>query len=333
MSTQNKESLPFVLGIDIAKETFSVALLTTDQTPKHKQFANTSDGFNALIVWLSSQFVSDLRRLHACMEATSHYGDALAAFLVQNQAIVSVVNPAAIRAFGRAEMSRTKTDKADAARIARFCRMHQPKPWLPPAEEQAVLQALVRRLDALKVMHTMERNRVDGASPAVAPSLQAVLTVLDEQITLVKEQIKEHIRHHPSLKEQSDLLTSIPGIGEQTAAVLLAELGCITRFGSAKKAAAFAGLVPSVCESGTSVRARSTLCKMGGSRLRKALYFPALSSLRFNEVIKAMAERLKAAGKSKMAIVGAAMRRLVHLAFGVLKSQKLFDATIAMPNP
>ena len=137
-------------------------------------------------------------------------------------------------------------------------------------------------------------------------------------------EIRDHIDQDPDLKQQSTLLESIPGIGKATAAQLLCELGDWSRFGSAREAAACVGLVPGIRESGTSVRARSSLCKLGNSRLRKALYLPAMSALRHNRVIRAMASRLSASGKSKMSILGAAMRRLVHLAYGVLKSGKAF---------
>lgn len=310
------------LGIDIAKQTFDVALLTQDGRPKPKRFPNAPEGFEQLRLWLRQQMV---QTMHACLEATAHYGDALARFLVQEGHTVSIVNPAAIRAFARTELARAKTDKADAARIARYCQMHRPRPWTPPAAEVATLTALVRRLETLKAMQRMESNRQDGAPAPVRESLAAVLSVLEEQIASVERQIKEHIDRHPDLKAQSDLLESIPGIGAATAAMLLSELGPIRLFGSARQAAAFVGLVPRLVESGTSVRARSSLCKMGRSRLRRALYFPALSALRFNPAIRAMAERLSRAGKSKMAIVGAAMRKLVHLAFGVLKSGRPFD--------
>jgi len=249
---------------------------------------------------------------------------------VARHVTVSIVNPAAIRAFARTELARAKTDKADAARIARYCKMHEPKAWTPPAECESVLLALVRRLDTLKNMHTMESNRLEGAGAVVQESIQAVLGILDEQMGAVQKQIRDHINNHPNLRNKSDLLTSIPGIGEATAAVLLAELGDVSRFGSAKQAAAFVGLVPRLCESGTSVRGRSVLCKMGSGHVRKALYFPALCSLAHNPVIRVMRERLLAAGKAKMAIVGAAMRRLVHLVYGVLKSGKPFDPQIAL---
>ena len=310
-----------VLGVDIAKASFDAVLLSHDDTQKHRSFKNDNAGFTALFGWLSEQGAN---HVHACMEATGRYGDALARYLVTQGQTVSVVNPSITHAFARTELSRTKTDKADALRIARYCKMHKPPAWTPPDETVALLQALVRRLAALQQMHQMETNRLEGTGSAVHPSIRAVLAVLNEQIKAVQKQIGEHIDTHPTLKQQQTLLLSIPGIGKATAAQLLAELGS-AEFSRAGQAAAFVGLVPRQHISGTSVRGRSSLCKMARSQLRKALFFPAMVALRHNPLVRAMGERLSASGKSKMLIVGAAMRKLVHLAFGVLKSGKLFD--------
>ena len=319
------------LGIDISKSTFDVTLLTADGKPKHKAFSNTEQGFSHLEAWLGQQFVTAPSDLHACLEATARYGEALAHYLHQKGFLVSVVNPAAVRAFARSELSRTKTDKADSARIARFCRAHQPPAWTPPAHEIAALSALVRRLETLKQMQQMEQNRLEGATGPVRESLEAVLATLKEQIRKTEQLIREHIHQHSGLKEQAELLESIPGVGPATTAILLCELGDVRRFRSAKQAVAFAGLCPRLCESGSSVRGRNPLSKLGRSRLRKALYFPAMNALRFNPVLHALQERLKERGKRKMVILGAAMRKLLHLAFGVLKSKKPFDPAIAYP--
>jgi transposase len=319
------------LGIDIAKATFDVALLTADGKIKPKRFDNSQTGFSRLETWLKQQFVTDLATLHVCMEATARYSEALARYLHERGYRVSVVNPAATRAFSKCELSRTKTDKADAARIARFCRAHQPRLWEPPSEEMATLQALVKRLETLQQMHQMESNRLEGAVGPIKESLEAVLTTLEEQINTTERLIRQHFHQHPGLTEQAQLLESIPGIGATTAAVLLAELGDVRRFASAKQAVAFAGLCPRLCLSGSSVRGRERLCKQGRSRLRKALYFPAMVALRHNPALRAMKERLVARGKRPMVVLGAAMRKLLHLAFGVLKSKKPFDVALACP--
>ena len=272
--------------------------------------------------------------MHACLESTGTYGEAAALALHQSGHRVSIVNPALVRAFGQSELSRTKTDKADAQLMARFCRMHQPPAWTPPLPEVRELQALVRRLEALEAMQQMEQNRLETgvASATVQTQLQEHIGYLQVQIEQTRTLIRAHIDQNPTLKQQRDLLTSIPGIAQTTAALLLAELGPVQRFQSARQVAAFAGLVPRLKQSGTSVRGRSSLSKTGSSRLRKSLYFPSLVALRFNPLVQALGERLRAQGKSKMLIVGAAMRKLLHLCFGVLKSGQPFNPNFAVQN-
>ena len=314
------------LGIDIAKRTFDVALLREGQKPRHKVFANTDEGFAQLTTWLNQSGICDPSALHACMESTCAYERELGRFLHAHGYRVSVVNPTVTHAFSRCELSRTKTDKADAGRIARYCQFHSPRLWEPPSEELETLSDLVRRLEVLQQLHLMEHNRlVGGAAGAVKESLEAVLSLLDKERKTIERLIREHIKGHPELRRQAELLETIPGIGPATAAVLLAELGPVERFKSARQVAAFAGLAPRLYESGTSVRGRATLCKQGRSRLRKSLYFPAMSALRHNPLLRTFSERLTARGKGKMAILGAAMRKLLSLAFGVLKSGKRFD--------
>jgi transposase len=265
--------------------------------------------------------------IHACMEATGTYGDALATYLHEAGHIVSVVNPAIIKAFASTEMMRTKTDKADASLIARYCEKHQPAAWRPPPPEISELQALVRRLEALLEMLQQERNRLAGgiSSASVKDSVEQHIDYLNEQITHTQSLIRDHIDQHPTLKQRRDLLTTIPGIGETTAAKFLAEIVEINHYQSARQVAAFAGLVPKHRESGSSVRGRPKVCKVGTARLRKAMYFPAIVATHHNPIIKALSERLRERGKCPMVVIGAAMRKLIHIAYGVLKSGKPFD--------
>jgi transposase len=320
------------LGIDVSKNTLDAALIQSDEQsskPRHKVFANTPQGHQQMLIWVSE--LSEVT-VHVCLEATGTWADAIALALHQAGHQVSLVNPALIRAFAQSKLLRTKTDKADAQTIARFCQMHRPPLWAPPAPEIRALKALVRRLETLIEMHTMEENRIGSGltCPEVQADLEEHLAELQARIEKTRRQIKEHIDNHPDLKEQVQLLESIPGIGATTSALLLAELGDLSQFTSARQVAAFAGLVPRIRESGSSVRGRSRLSKVGSSRLRKSLYFPALTALRHNPVIKAFGLRLSAQGKSKMLIVGAAMRKLLHLAYGVLKSQRPFDPAFCL---
>ena len=317
-------SIVAMLGIDIAKLKFDVCLLKENGKAKHKVFANTRHGFEQLVCWLDSHKVAASR---ACLEATGTYGEALALFLYDAGFMVSVANPAAVRAFANAGLSRTKTDKVDAELIARFCLAQQPAIWSPPAAELRELQALARRLESLIEMRVAEENRFSSgvSTAAVRHSLEQHIAYLLEEIKQTKALIGQHINHHPDLKEQSTLLDSIPGIGETTAALLLAEIVNIKQYTSARQVAAYAGLVPRERRSGSSVRGRVCLSKIGNARLRKALYFPAITALRCSDFFKAWAQPLRTRGKCKMAVIGAAMRKLIHLAYGVLKTGKPFD--------
>jgi transposase len=202
-----------------------------------------------------------------------------------------------------------------------------PPAWRPPALELRELQALVRRLEALTEMRVAEENRLAAGVTvaAVRESVEEHVAYLSEQIKRTEKLIRDHIDSHPGLKRQSELLDSIPGIGETIAAALLAEVPDLKQHGSARLVAAFAGLVPRERQSGRSVRGRVRLSKIGNARLRKALYFPAVTALRCSPFFQEWAEGLRQRGKSKMAVIGAAMRKLVHLAYGVLKTGRPFD--------
>ena len=318
------------LGVDIAKLKFDVCLIKENGKAKHKVFANTTHGFEQLVVWLSSHGFGSL---HVCLEATGSYGEALALYLFNVGLTVSVVNPAAVKAFAASRLTRTKTDKVDAELIARFCLAQQPEAWQPPAPEVRELQALVRRLESLIEMREALDNRLSsGVSTAsVRHSLEEHIAYLVEEIKQTELMIREHINNHPDLKEQSDLLDSIPGIGATTAALLLAEITDFKRYKSARQVAAYAGLVPRERRSGSSVRGRTCLSKVGNARLRKALYFPAITALRSSSFFQQWAAGLRERGKCKMAVIGAAMRKLIHLAYGVLKTRKPFDPNWAKP--
>jgi len=185
----------------------------------------------------------------------------------------------------------------------------------------------VRRLESLIEMRTAEQNRLSSGISvgAVRESVEQLLAHLAEQIERTEALIRDHISSHPGLRRQRELLDSIPGIGETTAAALLAEVPDILQYKSARQVAAFAGLVPRERQSGSSVRGRVRLSKIGNARLRKALYFPAVTALRCGPFFQQWAEGLRQRGKSKMAVIGAAMRKLVHLAYGVLKTGRPFD--------
>jgi len=238
---------------------------------------------------------------------------------------VSVVNPAAIKAFAQSRLSRTKTDKVDSELIARFTVAQGPPTWTPLPAEVRELQALVRRLESLVEMRMMEENRLSSTITVdtVRQSVEEHLAYLSEQIKRTEKLIRNYINSHPTLKRQSQLLDSIPGIAETTAALLLSEITDINQHRSARQVAAYAGLVPRERQSGSSVRGRTRLSKIGNARLRRALYFPAITAIRCSPFFQSWAKGLQERGK--MSVICAVMRKLLHLAYGVLKTGKPFD--------
>ena len=311
-----------ILGVDIAKRKFDAALLINDKL-KHKVFKNNQEGFTELSSWLEKQGVG---HIHVCMEASSTYGDELATSMHDAGYTVSIINPARIKGFARSELLRTKNDKVDAGLIARFCHAMHPEPWTPVPPEMRRLQSLVRRIDTLISMRTQEMNRIDVSHESIRASLRNHIVYLDKEIKSLKEQIAAHITDDPNLTTKKDLLKSIPGIGEATIAAILAELHMFERCDRVEKVVAFIGLAPRQFISGSSIKGKPRLSKIGNARLRKALFMPALVSIQCNPIIQTFYHRLKGNGKNGKVIVCAIMRKLVHLIFGILKSGKPFDA-------
>ncbi len=314
------------LGIDVGKSDFHATLLVDERTWS-KSFPNAKAGLTQLASWLKNRKVE---RVHACLESTGGFEEALALDLHERGHVVSVVNPSRIKAFAQSELLRTKTDAVDAALIARFCRAHRPEAWVPPAPEIRALQALVRRHTGLQDMLFTENNRLGAArvDSAVERSLREHIAYLESELQRVVDEINDLINRHPPLREQRNLITTIPGIADLTAARILGEMPNISEYRSARAVAAFAGLSPREHQSGT-LRGRTRLAKTGNSRLRKMLYFPAMSATRFNPILKALYERLVAAGKPKRVALAAVMRKLLILAYGVLKSNQPFNPAYA----
>jgi transposase len=310
-----------VVGVDIAKAKFDVARLSAEGKYRHKKFENTPQGFTEFVAWLATLGQD---QPWICMEATGAYSVPLAEFLADQGYRVSVVNPAKIHAFAKSELSRTKTDQADAKLIARFCLNMKPALWTPPPPALRELQALLRRVEHLLEMRQMEQNRLATANPAIVASIQAVLALLDRELNATREQIRRHIDNDPDLKRRRDLLDSIPGLGPATIAHLLVVLSEHFGFARAKQAAAYVGLDPALQQSGNWI-GTTRLSKTGDPLVRKILYLPALVAWRHNPVIRAFCERLRANGKNGKAIACAAMRKLIHLAFAILKSGQPFN--------
>lgn len=312
-----------IIGIDVSKNTLDVVLIT-ERSTFHKTIQNTTQGYHQLEKWLKDHAVEEVQ---ACLEATGQYGEAVAEYLYECGYEVSVVNPARIKRYGESKLHRNKTDKADAVLIAEFCKKENPAPWQPLSPEIKHLRALIRRLEDQKANLQQEVNRLKSGEKDswVVEDLQIHIDYLQERIAATEKEIEDFINKTPNLKSQQKLLTTIPGIGDLTAYILLAEIGDVTAFDNAPQLAAYAGLNPQAHRSGSSVHKKTRISKQGRSELRRCLYMPAVVALSYNPVVQDLSHRMAERGSLKMEIVVAAMRKLLHIAYGVLKNQLPFD--------
>lgn len=315
------------LGIDISKATFNAALMLPGGHVLEKSFSNTTQGFEALKSWVQKPAAK--LAVHAVMEATGVYYQDLALHLHQWIKTLSVINPRQIKAFADSTLRRAKTDPVDARIIARFAFAQRPVAWLPPTPAQRELQELSRRLQSLIATRTAEKVRLQSArSSSVRQSIQRHLEALEEEITTVEGLIAKVIAQDVQLSVKEKLLRSIPGIGAPTAAKILGEVADIHRFESARQLGAHAGLTPRREQSGSSINRRGGICRIGSSRLRACLYFPAIIASMHNPLIIPFARRLQEAGKPPKLVITAVMRKLLHIVFGVLSSSQPFNPKI-----
>ena len=319
-----------ILGIDISKQSFDVTLRVGAGKQTHEQFNNTAAGIAALVHWLADQGV--VGELAVCMEATNIYWEAVAEALHGEGYRVSVVNPTRIKGFAMSQLRRTKTDKLDSEVIAAFCAAMQPEAWEPPTETQSKLRSLERHRVDLKQSIQQHKNRQLSTKDAdVKASLQRVLEMLDTELKAVEQQLAAVTDQSETLREQKQLLLSVIGIGPKTAHMLLAEMYDLANYKNARAAAADAGVTPAQHQSGTTVRKRPKLSKVGKASVRAQLYMPALNAMRTNPLIRTFVARLQARHKPTKVIICAVMRKLLHLAYGVLKNKTPFDPTYGLP--
>lgn len=325
MGTTDTTTAVTAVGLDVSKDTLDACSLAPDGTTRHRVFPNTPAGFAALVAWADRH--ADGADRHFGLEATGPYSHGVAAFLHAAGRTVSVVNPTRIRHAGLMRGRGNKTDKADAKLIAEYTLRERPPAWCPPPPEVQELQALTRRADELTESAAREKGRL--ASPALSGaakrSVERTVRFLQREAAKVRAAADAVVAASETLVADRALLESIPGVGRQTATTLLAELPAVDRLPSAQSAAAYCGLAPREFKSGSSVKKRTRLSKAGNARLRKGLFLPTQTAVRFNPVLARFFARLVDAGKPKMQAIGACMRKLVMICYGVLKNRKPFD--------
>lgn len=322
------------LGMDVAKAKLDCCLLLDDAGSKRKTkvVQNSKAGIADLLSWIAKQHVS-AGELHVVMEGTGVYHEQAALALADAGVTVSIINPAQIKDFGKGLAVRTKTDGVDSFVLARYGALLKPPAWMPPSPEARMLQALLARRDAIAQDLQRERNRQEKAdatdtSELIRQSLLDSIEFLSRQLKQLQKEIDQHIDRNPGLKSDMKLLQSIPAVGPQVGSNMLSVIHGHS-FHSAEQLAAYLGLVPVARQSGSSVMGRARLSKAGPPRIRAILYMAAIVAITHNPHVRAVYERMLARGKSKMSALGAAMRKLVHLCFGVIKTQRPYEPNYA----
>lgn len=325
-----------ILGIDVSKDDLDLAL----EGPSRKRcyercVSNDAAGIRRLLSWVHERTGAPPEQLTVVMEATGVYHEQAAVALYEAGCRVIVANPKRVRDYAKGVGLLNKTDRVDARALVRYGREKASElvAWEPPPPHVRVLRALYARLNAVEVDLRRELNRkeqaeLSGQPTPVRQSLEQSIEHLRADCERLKRAIEDHFDQHPDLKNQRELLQSVPGIGPISADRMLCLL-LRHRFHSARQAAAFAGLVPRLHESGRTVRKRARLRNQGEGSLKAVLYMAAVSACRYNQALRWQYQGLLKSGKSKMCALGALMRRLLHIAYGILKHQAPYNPQVA----
>jgi len=327
----------YYLGIDVAKQTLDVVLLLDPESLKKRQktVPNTPAGYQVLVAWYQHQTGTTPEACQVILEATGPYHEAVAWALHEAGFPVSVVNPKVIKDFAKGLGIKAKNDGLDALILARFGYLIKPARWQPPPPEYRRLTVLLRRLEALETDRQREFNRLEKARVSqptdadVVASLERAVQFLEAEQERVLALIDEHINQYPEFGQDRYYLLSIPGIGPVLSVLRVALLQHGQRFHSAAQLVSYLGVIPTEHQSGTSVHEKPHLSKTGPARLRGKLYMAACVAIRHNPDVRAFYDRLLAKGKSKMAALGAAMRKLAQICVGVIKNQTTYQPPVA----
>lgn len=334
MNKGSNEMYAFV-GVDVSKEKLDLGWLREGGKVKTKVFAHRRSEFGAIGNWLLKQTGLPADQVVVTLEPTGVYHEALLYYLHEAGFKMLLVNTGRARKYAEALSQTHKTDKKDAVMLARYGRSQLTEQeatfWRPEAPEARYLKLLLRRLDALEKDLQREENRLEASSQSdctdrVVQSIEDMIRVLKEEIARLEQDIDNHIERHPQLRKNRALLSSIKGIGPVVSRELVSLFAC-KHFKNARQVSAFIGLIPKLRESGK-MKGHTMLSKTGPARIRKKLYMAAVVASRHNRDIQAQRDRLRKQNKNNMQALGAAMRKLVQICFGVIKHQTEYQPQV-----
>lgn len=311
------------VGIDISKLTFDVAI-GKNGCYRYYKFSNSLEGFKHLVDVLEAGM-----DWWCVMEASGPYYLKLACYLENAGIAVSVINPLVIRRFCQMRLMKAKTDKKDAAMIAEYGKTEKPQAWQSEAayiQQLRQMHAYVEQLDKgrtgfIRQMEAFKQN--PAISKDIERSIAKSIKFIEAQISDIEKKMEAIVQaYHPQLHSQ---LQSIPGIGRKTSMMLIVVSGGFSKFSNSKQLSSYVGLSPRIYESGTSVKGKVRICKMGMSRVRAMLYICSWSAVKYNSSCKAMYERMVAKGKPKMVALIAVANKLLKQCFALATKHTVYE--------
>ena len=331
----NKKIVKQVAGIDVAQKELVVTLgrMYDDWTPElysYKVFPNNQKGFMALVSWVKKQSTEEVK-MRFIMEATGVYHESLAYFLTENQYDISIILPNKISSYSRTLDIKTVTDKTASEAIARFGLERKLDNWVAPKPIYKKLRQLTRERDQLVEERTMVKNQLHAEQAEAEPNKGSVerikkrIVFLNKQEQEIKAEIVTLTKQDENVRQSIELLSSIPGVGQLTAAIVLAETNGFELIRNKRQLTSYAGLDVREKQSGTSVKGKPRISKKGNKYLRKAMHMPALSAIRHDERFKGIFARLVSKHGIKMKAAVAVQRKLLEMMYIIYKTNTPYD--------
>src|SRR5690554_1216589 len=305
-------------GVDISKDVFDLH----GSTSGHDQFKNNEKGFAAFLKILPEGSI-------VVMEATGYYHYRLAQFLYKNNVVVSVVNPLSVKRFIQMKLAKVKTDKSDARAICEYGRVNDVPCYTALTDVQAECLQLFRLLDSYLKKRTATKNKLHGEETLGIPSrfvhqsLKRDLKHLDKEVKALEERLLLLVKQDQ--QHQLTLLKGIPGLGTKTALFFIVVTDGFDKFETAGQLCSYVGITPTIRQSGSSVRGKSRISKVGNQKLRNLLFLCAFSACKHNKACSEIYERIVAKGKSKKLALIAVANKLLKQAFAIAKSGLPYD--------
>ncbi len=324
-----------VVGIDVAKDELvcTLGLIRSNlkvELTSSSVFKNTSSGFVKLLSWVS-KFSEDNCDLYFVMEATGVYHQKFAYWLTSQSQKVAIVLPNKISNFMRTLEIKTITDKTASEAIARFGLSRELDTWQPANEVYRSLKQLTRERDQIVDERTVIKNQIHAEKSEAYPNANT-LKRLNERIKLlgtqeaqIKKEIQQLIESKKEVKQTVDLMSSIPGVGQLTAAIVLAETNGFELIRNKRQLSSYAGLDIKEKLSGISVKGKPKISKKGNRHLRKAMHLPALTAVKHSPIHKDTYARLVGRHGIKMKALVCIQRKLLELMYILFKNQTKYD--------